>query len=139
MMRVVKVEKKEAVLEPLELEGCATCVFNNVCNVDPDKQRVRVNLNGENINIGDIVEVKTPKAVATRLSFVVYTIPLLIFISLLVIFKAIGYSDELSFILSITPVGIYYIFLRKLDRKIAAKYRPKIVAIRERESAFKVK
>ena len=139
MMRVVKVEKEEAILEPLKLEGCATCAFNNICNVDPDKQRVRVSLVGENISVGDIVEVKTPKAVATRISFVVYTVPLLIFISLLVVFKSVGYSDGISFVLSIIPVGIYYVFLRKLDQKIASKYRPKIVAIRENGSAFKVK
>lgn len=139
MMKVVRVENDEAILEPLELEGCASCIFNSVCNVDPDKQKIRVSIEGKDIRIGDVVEVKTPRAVATRLSFVVYTIPLLIFISLLVIFKALGYSDELSFVLSIIPVGIYYIFLRKLDKKIASRYKPRIVAIRSRESAFKIK
>ena len=139
MMRVVKVENGEAILEPLELEGCASCAFNSVCNVDPDKQKVRVSVDGKDVRMGDVVEVKTPKAVATKLSFVVYTVPLLIFISLLVVFKAFGYSDEMSFILSIIPVGIYYVFLRKLDRKIASKYKPKIVAVRSRGSVFKVK
>ena len=138
MMRVVKIEDGEAVLEPLELEGCANCAFSGVCNVDPDKQKLRVGVEGKDIRIGDVVEVKTPKAVATKLSFVVYTVPLIIFISLLVIFKALKYSDEMSFVLSIIPVGIYYIFLRKLDRKIASKYRPKIIAVRSRESMFKI-
>ena len=138
MMRVVRIKDDEAVLEPLELEGCANCAFSSVCNVDPDKQKVVAKIDGKDVRLGDIVEVKTPKAVATKLSFVVYTVPLLIFVTLLVVFKAMGYSDELSFVLSIIPVGIYYAFLRKLDRKIAAKYKPKIISIRSRESLFKV-
>ncbi len=139
LMRVVNLRGNEAVLEPLELEGCANCIFNSVCNMDPDKQKVRALVEGLDLKIGDIVEVRTPKAVATRLSFVVYTMPLLIFISLLVMFKYFRYSDEISFILSIVPVALYYMFLRKLDQRIAARYKPKVVAVRNSGGLFNMK
>ncbi len=129
-MRVVKVENGSAVLEPLRLDGCVACPFKESCNVDPDRYTLKVDLEGKKVTPGDVVEVKTPKAVATRLSFVVYTIPLLIFISLLVLFKSQGLSDEMSFVLSIVPVAAYYVFLRKLDERIARRYKPKIVSVR---------
>lgn len=128
-MRVVRVENGRAVLEPLELGKCETCPFNSACGVDPEKSRITVETTLK-LAPGDIVEVKTPKAVATRLSFFVYTLPLLIFITLLVMFKSFGFSDELSFVFSIIPVAVYYVFLRGLDEKLAEKYRPKIVKVK---------
>jgi positive regulator of sigma E activity len=132
VMRVSKVNGNKVFLEPLSLEGCSSCPFSATCQVDPSRNKVIVESGGMRLAIGDIVEVRTPKAVATRLSFFVYTIPLLIFISLLVVFKSMGFSDEISFVFSIIPVAFYYVFLRNLDKKLANKYRPKIVKVRER-------
>ncbi len=134
-MRVVRVEGDEVVLEPLELGKCETCPFNSACGVDPEKSRITVKTDLKLVP-GDVVEVKTPKAVATRLSFFVYTLPLLIFITLLVTFKSLGFSDELSFVFSIIPVAIYYVFLRGLDKKLAEKYRPKIVKVKRKFSVI---
>ena len=130
-MRVVKVESDKAILEPLELGKCETCPFNSACGVDPEKNRIVVKTSIRLVP-GDVVEVKTPKAVATRLSFFVYTLPLLIFITLLVILKSFGFSDEFSFVLSIIPVALYYVFLKGLDKKLAEKYSPKIVKVKRK-------
>ena len=128
-MVVERVEGGVAILKNMEEAKCDSCPAKSFCRVDPSKNYLRVSSEGLDLNPGDIVVVKTPKAVATRLSFFVYTIPSIIFVLTLVVMKKLNYSDITSFMTSISLIGLYYLFLRRVDKKLKEKFSPKIVEV----------
>ncbi len=132
-MQVVAVEKDIAILKIISSEAsCESCPMALICKRDESEGTIKASLNGVKVKPGDIVLVKTPKASITKLSFFIYTLPLVIFIISLLIFKKLSFSDELSFLYSLIFLAIYYLILRFLDKKLAKKFAPKVVKVLER-------
>ncbi len=128
-MVVLEVKENEVVLKNTDEGSCHSCPLHSICKVDPERYTLKVEKGDWDISEGDIVVIKTPRAISSRVSFLLYTIPLLIFISILSILKSLGFSDISSFLFSIGGVGIYYAILKFLDSKLKKRFSPKIVEV----------
>ncbi len=128
IFRVIKVENNTAYLEKIEKTDCESCPVKSFCKIEP-KELLKIDVSGININTGDYVKVKTPKAVVTRLSFFVYTVPAILFIITALTMKFMNFSDIVSFIGSVAVMGLYFVMLKFLDSKLKEKFKPVVVEV----------
>jgi len=139
-MQVVAVENDMAILRIFEEEEtCKTCPLEIICKEDKGEETIRVALNGLQVKPGDIVLITAPKASVTKLSFFMYALPLIMFITSILMFKRFSFSDELSFLYSVVILAIYYLILRFLDKKLAKKFAPKVVKVLEHKLSMSIK
>jgi len=132
-MLVVSLQDEIATLKKVDDESsCEDCPMSVVCKRNEEEATIKAFVNHVEVKPGDIVLVKTPKAFVTKLSFFVYTLPLIIFITTVLIFKKLSFSDEASFLYSMIFLAIYYFILRLVDKKLTSKFTPKIIKVVEK-------
>jgi len=132
-MMVVRVENDFVVLKSEDEESCHACPLHSICKVDPERYTLKVPKEKWDVEEGDTVVIKTPRAPASRIALVLYTIPLLIFVSILVVSKSFGLSDLFSFLFSLLGLAVYYTITRAVDTKLKKKFSPKIVEVLKQE------
>ncbi|MCD6450422.1 MAG: SoxR reducing system RseC family protein [Thermotogaceae bacterium] len=136
-MMVVTVNNDIAILKKIDNEGsCENCAMALLCKRNEEEATIKASTNQIEVKPGDIVLVKTPRASITKVSFFIYTLPLLIFIASILIFKKCSFSDEASFLYSLIFLGIYYFILKLLDKKLTKKFAPKVVKVLNKNSAL---
>ncbi len=130
-MRVVRVEGEYAYLSKIDEDfSCHSCALKNVCNrTDATVKALKGNLD---LIVGDEVIVELPSNVSTKASILFYTIPLLIFLAVLIVAKTLKLSDIGSFIAGISAMGIYYALLKFKDRKLSERLTPRIISVESR-------
>ena len=124
--KVVRVDPEEIEMVRLDdqrYEGdCSKCALSHICHgVGKDKV---LKLRRENVRIdlkeNDVVEIEPPEWLVTKLSFLVYIIPLLVFVSSALLSYSIFKDEKISFYISILSL-LFSAFLLKSFDKLAMK------------------
>ena len=125
-MVVKRVEEGKVHLEKVDEDfSCTSCPLKAVCN--RKDASVKVRKPDFEVQPGDEVLVEIPEGLSTKLSFFTYTLPLIVFVSVIVTFKSLGFSDLFSFLMGLLSMGGYYTALKFLDARMASKFSPRVV------------
>jgi len=127
-MVVVQIRDSTVVLERERTSMCGKCPANMFCTGEAQRIRLEIEKGDFQLSVGDRVVVKTPATSGTKIAFLVYTVPTIIFVVLLVLAMNF-FSEILSFTVAAGTVGLYYFFLKLYDRKFKKKFKPQIVQI----------
>ncbi|MEJ5230346.1 MAG: SoxR reducing system RseC family protein [Pseudothermotoga sp.] len=127
-MVVIQVKDSTVVLERERTSMCGKCPANMFCTGETQTIRLELKKGDFQLNVGDRVLVKTPATSGTKIAFLVYTVPTIVFVGLLVLAMNF-FSEVISFAISAGAVGLYYFFLKLYDRKFKKKFKPQIVQI----------
>ncbi|MGJ8454882.1 SoxR reducing system RseC family protein [Pseudothermotoga sp. U03pept] len=127
-MVVVQIRDSTVVLERERTSMCGKCPANMFCTGEAQRIRLEIEKGDFQLSVGDRVVVKTPATSGTKIAFLVYTMPTIIFVVLLVLAMNF-FSEILSFTIAAAAVGLYYFFLKLYDRKFKKKFKPQIIQI----------
>ena len=78
---------------------------------------------------GDKVLVEMSDSRVIGAAFLVYIVPLMIFIAMYFMFLSFGFSENKTIILSLLPTVLFYVILYFTDKKSKEKYIHKIIRI----------
>ncbi|MCP5465493.1 MAG: SoxR reducing system RseC family protein [Thermotogae bacterium] len=138
-MTVSEITDKYIFLQAERISECESCSSQGSCSVIPGDNKIKIKAKNENnmsLKPGDCVSVKLPEFSISKVSFIVYGIPLLVFIALTVIMYIAGVPDVYSFLSGLAGMAVAYIIISVADRKIFKdKYLPEII---EKINNFKV-
>ncbi|MGB9790723.1 MAG: SoxR reducing system RseC family protein [Thermotoga caldifontis] len=130
-MVVKEILPDRIVLERDRTSMCGKCPANMMCTGEAQKVQLVVEKNYPDLEPGDVVLVETPAVSATRVAFVVYTIPTLLFIAMVI--ATVKLAGELSaFFLGLISVAVYFLALNVYDRRFRKKFKPRILSVIER-------
>jgi sigma-E factor negative regulatory protein RseC len=127
--KIVKVEKSSIIVKMENSSSCSSCAISGSCSLSSNSKTMIPKPKGVEFQIGDYVEFQMPEHLgATKLSVLLYGIPLIIFIggtiSLLDLTKI---GNFLSLGLSLGGAGIYYWLLSRYSKKHSEKFSPYVV------------
>jgi len=138
-MTVSEITDKYIFLQAERISECESCSSKGSCSVIPGDNKIKIKAKNENnmsLKPGDCVSVKLPEFSISKVSFIVYGIPLLVFIVLTVLMYIAGVPDVYSFLSGLAGMAGAYIIISVADRKIFKdKYLPEII---EKINNFKV-
>ena len=132
VFRVMRVEQEKgktvAIVEKERTTACGSCPSSSICGV-PKKLELHIECpNGMSIQAMDELEVEIPQTPVTRLAFLTYGIPTILFIiSLFLTSEIFQLSDIQSLLWSLLPLSLGFLALRGIDRTMRGKFRPKIL------------
>ncbi len=112
-------------------DNCASC--GGGCSVPVTRVRIKNSLGAEK---GDLVEVKLQTKFVMQFAFIVYIIPLVMLIAGtafgISIFKSMGIInyESLGFLTGLVLLGVSFIFLRQVDKRIKNSDRLKFEMVR---------
>lgn len=130
-MVVKEILPDRIVLERDRTSMCGKCPANMMCTGEAQKVQLVVEKSRLDLEPGDVVVVETPAVSATRIAFVVYTIPTLLFIVMVI--ATVKVAGELpAFFLGLISVAVYFLALNIYDRRFRKKFKPRILSIIER-------
>jgi sigma-E factor negative regulatory protein RseC len=127
----VKGKKSDFILKKIRPEACHSCNSKVLCGVKNEFCFKAVNISGEALKKGDIVEFSLPEISVSRIAFLVYGVPLIIF--LIVLFFMIGILNTNEYIaVSVSLAALFgtYFITAVYDKKIFRKSEaalPKII------------
>lgn len=128
---VKKVEHEYAILTKSREEACAMCAAKNMCSVSSSTagrtMTIRAMKNGIDVKPGDIVEIEVPNFSATKLSFLLYGLPLIAFIATMMGLVSLGASEGFAVIVGLLAVAGVYLLLSIYDKKNREKLMPRII------------
>ena len=103
--------------------ACATCESKSACTtLDARTQQISCQNNGDNLKIGDSVNIVSERKQSFYAVIVAFAIPLLLFILAIIICSEFFKLNEgLSAITAFTAIALYYIVLHLFDNKIKNK------------------
>lgn len=131
VMRVIKlIDKNTVELRFSRSSLCNHCVSKESCNLlESSKELTLKAVKPESLDlkVGDIVVVEHRDFSVTKLSSLVYGIPLIIFVAFLTFFIVIFKNELYGFLGSLLALIVSFIFLKVYDKRVGEKYRPKIV------------
>ncbi|MDN5343800.1 SoxR reducing system RseC family protein [Oceanotoga sp. DSM 15011] len=130
MMTVIDMDSNYVYLNTNRAGECSECSLHGACNITgtPDLKLRALKNKSVNLKEGDIVLVELPKVSVSKLSFLVYGIPLIIFMAISIILNIIGFSDILSFLIGFSTMLLTYVIIGIYDKKkLKDKYLPKII------------
>ncbi|MBC8590426.1 SoxR reducing system RseC family protein [Wansuia hejianensis] len=111
--------------------GCSTCSSN--CEVAPHIVTLPNELNAK---VGDFVEIKGNTKNILKYTFIVYMVPFVLFIIGIVlgnmVFKDMGISsyEILSFLMGVVFLGLSFIVVKLIDKRIEKKRETSISVVR---------
>ncbi|KAF2958793.1 Fis family transcriptional regulator [Thermotoga sp. Ku-13t] len=130
-MVVKEILPDRIVLERDRTSMCGKCPAHMICTGDAQKVQLVVEKSHLDLEPGDVVLVETPAVSATRIAFVVYTIPTLLFIAMVI--ATVKLAGELpAFLLGLISVAVYFLALNIYDRRFRKKFKPRILRIIEK-------
>ncbi len=106
--------------------SCHSCPLSKICNIE--EPVLKVEKPNFDLREGDEVVVEIPEGISTKLSFFTYTLPLILFMTVIVLAKSSGSTDLTAFLLGLGSMGVYYLALKFLDTRIAFRYSPRIIS-----------
>lgn len=124
--KVIKVEKNSIIVSVTGTSSCTSCAMSGHCSFTSTSKTTLPRPKEIEIKEGDYVEFETPKNLsATKLSILLYGIPLVILIGgtmVLVAFTKVGDLGALG--ISLAGAGVYYWVLNRYSKKHEDKYSP---------------
>lgn len=130
-MVVKEILPDRIVLERDRTSMCGKCPANTVCTGEAQKVQLVVEKSHFDLDPGDVVLVETPAVSATKIAFVVYTLPTLLFIAMVI--ATIKLAGELAaFFLGLISVAVYFLALNIYDRRFRKKFKPRILRVIEK-------
>ena len=141
-LAVVKELKGDTVLlEKARTEACSTCGSKSNCGVSLGDKKVTIKAlrNGVEVDPGDTVEIETGKLNATRVSMIVYGIPLVVFLVTLIVTNIILNSEGLALGAAFASIVVVYALIAVYDRRNREKLMPKIIRRVELPDGFLVR
>lgn len=142
IMDVIDIDDKYIYLLTTRSKECATCSMNGGCNILGGSNELKVRAkktNDTKFEKGDKVLVELPNVPIAKLSFLAYGIPLIVFISIVVLFSFLNFSDIISFSLGIIGLISTYFFINLYDKKrLKDKYLPTIISKVQKKVDFNI-
>jgi len=127
-MVVVGINEETVLLEKRRDSMCGHCPARNICNGENQVMQLTVPKGDFDLTVGDLVVVETPAVSGSKLAFIVYTIPLAIFIVTLA--TLVGVLGEIgSFLTATSAMIVYYLILRVYDRYFRKTFKPHIIEV----------
>ncbi|HOO33730.1 MAG TPA: SoxR reducing system RseC family protein [Thermotogota bacterium] len=124
-------KKSDIILKKIRPEACQHCNSRVLCGVKNEFSFKALNASGEKLNEGDIVEFSLPEISVSRISFIVYGIPLIIFLSILLfLLIPMKVNEYTAVAVSLVALFATYIATAIYDKKIFRKSEaalPKII------------
>ncbi|MCB5249952.1 MAG: SoxR reducing system RseC family protein [Candidatus Cloacimonadales bacterium] len=123
---VVQVNQDTIWIERTTLDGCKSCSMSGVCGSSNQAQLEFPN--NDNYQLGDLVDIHIASSTRLLSSFIVFILPILIFISTFSLsFYVFHYSEPLSIGLSFLSLIIAFGAILVFDRLLAKKNVIRIV------------
>ncbi len=124
--KVIKVEKNSIIVNVTSTSSCSECVMAGHCSLNSNSQTIIPKSKEIDVKVGDYVEFETPKSLnATKLSMLLYGIPLIIFIGLTItLINVTKLGNFWSLGISLASAGVYYWLLNLYSKKHQEKYSP---------------
>ncbi|MGC8544657.1 SoxR reducing system RseC family protein [Athalassotoga sp.] len=124
--KVIKVEKSSIIVNVTSTSSCSECIMAGHCALNSSSQTLIPRPKDLDVKVGDYVEFETPKNLnATKLSMLLYGIPLIIFIGgTITLINVTKLGNFWSLGISLAGAGIYYWLLSWHSKKHQEKYSP---------------
>lgn len=117
--KVIALTGQDAVVRVFRTTACGNC---GMCGLDSGKKYIDVSMeNTLNATVGDTVELIFSAAHATRVSAVVYLIPLFFSLLLMVAGYLLRFDDWLLVAVFAAGLALGFVVVRLLDKKFAKK------------------
>lgn len=130
-MKVVKlIDENTVELEFSRSSFCNHCASRESCNLLESSKNLIVKAfkpKELELKIGDMVVVEHEDFSVSKLSFLVYGIPLIVFISALTVSTVVFKSETYGFLGGIVALLLSFLGLRGYDKKFARKFRPTVI------------
>lgn len=129
-LAIVKELKRDTVLlEKARTQACSSCGSKNSCSVSQGDKIVTIQALRNDIEVepGDTVEIETGKLSATRVAMIVYGIPLVVFLTVLIVINTFLKSEGLAVGLAFASVAVVYGIISIYDRRNRQKLMPRII------------
>ena len=117
-MVVIDVKDKKVIVGKKRDTLCAHCSLKNACTMVNNDIRIEIDYEYGDLKKGDVVLVESPRTGPLEISLKVYLIPLILFVFGVIFGNSIlKLRDIFSFLLGVSFILTYYIFLRFFDKK----------------------
>lgn len=131
IMDVIDIDDEYIYLKTLRTDACNSCSIRSGCNLLGGSKELKLKakkIEKTEFNIGDKVIVKLPNVPVVKLAFLAYGLPLIVFLTTVIILYSLNFSDLISFIIGLVCTSLTYIFVRIYDkRNVQNKYLPTII------------
>ncbi len=120
---VDSLEGNEVVVRVTSHAACSDCHAKGACNVTENKEKyLRVNAGPLRYNKGEKVRVVLAQSLGFRAMFLGYVLPFLLVFAVLLIILAVGGSELLAGVLSLSVLFPYYIALKLFRGKLEKQF-----------------
>jgi positive regulator of sigma E activity len=108
--------------------ACATCESKSVClTLDTQIQQIRLTDDNYNLKAGDVVNVVSERSYSMYAVALVFTVPLFLLMStLIILIEAFGINEGISALAAIAVIAVYYVIIHFFDYKIKTKIKFRI-------------
>lgn len=137
---VKEIRKDYVLLSKNRTEACGSCALKDSCSTTGTATmeiEIKALKNDVNIAPGDYVEIEVPNFSVSRLAFLLYGIPLAVFIVSLLIMIALSFSELLSVLTAFAFMALFYTGLALYDRRNRKKLMPIIIRKVSMKDVFK--
>ncbi len=126
---VKEVVGDHVVLEKMRVDACSRCSARANCTLLSTGKAVQIKASRQGIEVepGDLVEIEVTDMSATRVAFIVYGIPLLVFVTVLVGAILAGFGELVAMLLSFASVIVAFIGVALYDRRNREKLTPVLI------------
>lgn len=117
-MTVRKLEGDKVVVSKKRESACGECPAKNLCTSSEEEISLVLDRRGLELSVGDEVLVEIQGASPTRVAVIAYLVPLLVFLSLLLVgSRLLSLSELYSLLLGLSGVFLYYATFGLFHRK----------------------
>lgn len=121
---VRKLEDEKVWVEIVVSSACGGCVAKGMCNISEKKNEIveALNLNGEELAIGDKVQIQMQESRAHQAVVLGYFLPFIVLIVGLFGCYALTHIEWLSALVAFALTAIYYLVLKMFDKRLAKNF-----------------
>lgn len=122
--RIIDIDPEFTSVEIISQAACSQCHAKAMCGISDNKTKIiQVPTCGwDTYKVGDEVQVALKASLGHKAVWLAYVIPLVILLAVLLGLNAAGLSELLSGLGAIGIVGLYYLALWILRKRIAKEY-----------------
>ncbi len=117
---VRKIQGDHIWVEIVVSSACGGCAAKSLCNITEKKNELveAQNISGEVFQIGESVNLQMKQHLARKAVLLGYGLPCVVLLLALFVCYALTRIDWLSVIVALALTAIYYLVVKKLDRKL---------------------
>ncbi len=119
-----KLEGDKVWVEIVVSSACGGCVAKSMCNISEKKNEIveALNMNGEELVIGDKVQIQMQERKAHQAVVLGYLLPFVVLIVGLFGCYALTHIEWLSTLVAFGLTALYYFILKLFDKRLAKKF-----------------